>query len=289
MSGLNIRDVTTPIEAAIKKAAAKTGVDFDFLLRTARRESSLNPHAKAKTSSAAGLFQFVEQTWLGMLKQHGAKHGYGIYSQMIERGRDGRLRIPDEDARRAVMDLRFDASCSSLMAGELASDHASYLKGRIGRDATAGELYAAHFLGPNGAAKLIEAQDRQPGGTAANLFPKAAAANKSIFYRQGRACTVDEVYERLTGGAGNAGAAAPAKPSKAPARVAAVSPDASDSPPQKSAAYAAYSLNERLDRMRQERSMVDDVLFRRGRTGMGVPLSSDLLSLLAAARDDEKG
>src|SRR3712207_2509951 len=148
MSVAPIRD-SKLVEAVIKKAAERTGVDFSFLLKTARRESSLNPKAKAKTSSAAGLFQFVEQTWLGQLKRHGAKHGYAAMAQMIERGKDGRLRVPDQDARRAVMDLRFDPACSALMAGELASDHAAYLKGRIGREASSGELYAAHFLGPN--------------------------------------------------------------------------------------------------------------------------------------------
>src|SRR5690606_4561669 len=100
--------------------------------------------------------------------------------------------------RRAVMDLRLDPHAASLMAGELASDHAAYLKGRTGRTPTAGELYAAHFLGPQGSAKLIEAAQARPGVTAASLFPDAARANKSIFYRQGRAATVGEVYANLT-------------------------------------------------------------------------------------------
>src|SRR3712207_3617590 len=123
MTPSRIRDLANPIEAAIRKAADRTGVDFGFLLKTARRESSLNPSAKARSSSAAGLFQFIEQTWLGQLKRHGAKHGYGLYAEMIERGKDGRLRVKGEDARKAVMDLRFDPACSALMAGELASDH----------------------------------------------------------------------------------------------------------------------------------------------------------------------
>ena len=53
------------VEAAIRRASNATGVDADFLLKTARRESALNPSAKARTSSAAGLVQFIEQTWLG--------------------------------------------------------------------------------------------------------------------------------------------------------------------------------------------------------------------------------
>src|SRR5678815_5642925 len=178
------------VEAAIDRAAKATGVDFGFLMKTAGRESSMNPRAQASPSSAAGLFQFVEQTWLSTLKQHGSKHGYARYADLITRGADGRYRVEGGEARRAVMDLRLDAHAASLMAGELTSDHAAYLKGRVGRDPTAGELYAAHFLGPQGSAKLINAVNTQPGVSAASLFPDAARSNRSIFYRDGRAATV---------------------------------------------------------------------------------------------------
>ena len=186
------------VEAAIQRAAQATGVDFGFLMKTAGRESSFNPRAKASTSSAAGLFQFVDQTWLSTLKQHGSKHGYARYADLINKGSDGRFRVADGEARRAVMDLKLDPHAASLMAGELASDAAAYLKGRVGREPTSGELYVAHFLGPAGSAKLIKAAESQPGATAASLFPDAARANKTIFYRDGRAATVGEVYANLT-------------------------------------------------------------------------------------------
>lgn len=194
------------VEAAIQRASNATGVDFSFLMGTAARESGYDPKAKAPTSSAAGLFQFVEQTWLSTLKQHGAKYGYARYSDLITKGTDGRYRVNGAEARKAVMDLRLDPHAASLMAGELTSDHASYLKGRVGRAPTAGELYAAHFLGPQGSAKLIEAMQTRPGASAASIFPDAAGANRSIFYRDGRPATVAEVYANLTktGGAGHA-------------------------------------------------------------------------------------
>src|SRR5690606_37108495 len=150
----------------------------------------------ASTSSAAGLFQFVEQTWLATLKQHGAKYGYARYADLIEKGADGRYQVRGGDARRTVMDLRLDPQAASLMAGELTSYHAAYLKGRTGRAPTPGDLYAAHFLGPQGAAKLVEAAQVRPSASAADLFPAAAQANKSIFYRDGRPATVAEVYGR---------------------------------------------------------------------------------------------
>lgn len=204
------------VEAAIERASKATGVDFGFLMKTAGRESSYNPRAQASSSSAAGLFQFVEQTWLSTLKQHGSKHGYARYADLISRGSDGRYHVAGGEARRAVMDLRLDPHAASLMAGELTSDHAAYLKGRVGRSPTAGELYAAHFLGPQGSAKLIKAVESQPDASAASLFPDAARANRSIFYRGGRAATVGEVYANLTRSGGAREVVGPARDVAAP-------------------------------------------------------------------------
>ena len=106
------------VEAAIRRASSTTGVDFDFLMKTARRESAMNPAARAGTSSASGLFQFIEQTWLATVKQHGAKHGYGQYADLIHRGDDGRWKVQGS-ARNVVLDLRFDAQAASSMAAEL--------------------------------------------------------------------------------------------------------------------------------------------------------------------------
>ena len=157
------------VEAAIRRASNVTGVDADFLVRTARRESAMNPAARARTSSAAGLFQFIEQTWLATVKAHGAKHGYGQYADLIYRGGDGRWRV-EGSARNIVLDLRFDPQAASTMAAELTASNAAYLRGRSGREPGAGDLYAAHFLGPAGAAKLMDAMERRPGSSAVALI-----------------------------------------------------------------------------------------------------------------------
>jgi len=191
------------VEAAIRRASTSTGVDFDFLMKTARRESAMNPNARAPTSSASGLFQFIEQTWLGTVKRHGAKHGYGQYSDLIYQGGDGRWQVRGS-ARNVVLDLRFDPQAASTMAGELTASNAAYLRGRTGREPNGGDLYAAHFLGPAGAAKLMEAMQSRPQSSAAALFPEAASANRSIFYRNGRPASVAEVHANLQRTAGEA-------------------------------------------------------------------------------------
>lgn len=169
---------------AIERASARTGVDFDYLMKTAVRESSLNPSAKAGTSSATGLFQFIDQTWLGMIKEHGAEHGLGQYADQISRTKGGRYVVADRQIRREILALRYDAEISATMAAEFTRDSSFRLRATLGREPTGGELYAAHFLGPGGALQLIKAA-RSDDGSAASIFPDAARANRSIFYSKG--------------------------------------------------------------------------------------------------------
>jgi len=262
------------VETAIQRASNATGVDFTFLMKTAGRESGLNPRAQAPTSSAAGLFQFVDQTWMATLKQHGAKYGYARYADLIVKGSDGRMRVNGAEARKAVMDLRLDPHASALMAGELASDHAAYLKGRTGRTPSAGELYAAHFLGPQGSARLIEAVQTRPGASAASIFPEAAASNRSIFYRDGRAATVSELYANLTRTGGNEPAVGKQE--------------------DPATGFLQYASARRADRIKEQDALVDLIL--RGSQAADLPagsgarltgslFSSEMLRVLSDSRD----
>jgi hypothetical protein len=180
---------------ALRQASAQTGSDFSYLLGTAMRESSLKPQAKSTSSSAAGLFQFVSQTWLGMVKQSGAKYGLGSYADAIHKDSHGRYRADNPSDRQAILALRNDPKISALMAGEYARQTKTQLESRLGRDVCGGELYAAHFLGPGAACRLIELNGSKPNADAAACFPAAAEANRSVFYhRDGAPKTVREVY-----------------------------------------------------------------------------------------------
>ena len=193
---MSISGIRSAVQTIIQRASAATGVDAGYLMKTAQRESSFNPSARASTSSATGLFQFTEQTWLATVKQFGDRHGYAVYADQIRQNSEGRY-VVSGGSRQAVLDLRLDPTAASVMAGELTLQNAAYLKGRIGREPTQGELYMAHFMGPSGSAKLIDALESQPMAPAANIFPDAARANPTIFYRGGRAATVQEVYANL--------------------------------------------------------------------------------------------
>lgn len=177
------------VRAAIQRAADATGVDFSLLVETARRESALNPNARARTSSATGLFQFIESTWLNMVRRHGAEHGLGGQAAALNAGADAATRS-------SILALRNDPEISARMAAELARENAGALQARLGRTPTAGELYAAHVMGPGGALRLIEASVRGESNAAA-LFPREAAANRGLFYVEGRPRSAQALLERL--------------------------------------------------------------------------------------------
>lgn len=177
------------VRGAIARAAAATGTDFSYLMAQARLESGLNPQARAATSSAAGLYQFTGQTWLSMLDKHGA--AYGLPGAGSAGG--------DAASRAQLLALRSDPELSALMAGELANDNRDFLSGILGRDPDPSELYLAHFLGAEGAGRFLGALSTNPAQSAAALLPKAALANRAIFFGASGARSVGEVMDLLRG------------------------------------------------------------------------------------------
>jgi len=177
------------VRAAIQRAAQATGVDFSLLVQTAQRESALDPNARAGTSSATGLFQFIESTWFDMVRRHGADHGLGQYAAALSNGADA-------ETRRNILALRSDPEISACMAGELARENAQALQAGLGRAPTAGELYAAHVMGVGGAQRLIQAA-AQGASDASALFPREAAANRGLFYVSGQPCSAQALLQRL--------------------------------------------------------------------------------------------
>lgn len=187
-----------PLTRPLKSAADATGVSFDYLVKTAKRESNLNPDAKAGTSSATGLFQFIEQTWLGLVKRQGPEMGLQDQAAAIQRDGAGRYVVPEAEARRQILALRKDPSLSARLAGMFTRENRASLKEAIGREPTGGELYIAHFLGAGGARELITMAQGNPDRVAASAFPDAASANRPIFFdSNGRARSAREVYARL--------------------------------------------------------------------------------------------
>jgi len=197
MSLVTAIQVPQSISTAIKKASKATGADFSYLLKTAERESSFNKGAKAKSSSAAGLFQFIESTWLKTVKEVGDKFGLKKYTPHIFKTRSGRHYVPNQKLRQEILQLRHNPEVSATMAGAFTQKNSEYIASQLGRAPSQGELYIAHFLGPKGAANLISKAESRPNARADRMFPRAARANKSIFYSRGKPRTVSQVYKNL--------------------------------------------------------------------------------------------
>jgi hypothetical protein len=190
----SVSSAAADVRAAIGQAAQTTGINFSYLMAQAKSESGLNPNAKAASSSATGLFQFLDQSWLGVVKAHGAEHGFGWAADAITAKKGGGFTV-DPSLRQAVFALRQQAGPAALMAASYASDNASSLSQSLGRDVNGTDLYMAHFLGLGGATKFLRAQCTNGQACAANMFPQEARANRSIFYaKDGSARSLDDVY-----------------------------------------------------------------------------------------------
>lgn len=194
---------TDRIRSAIASGAQATGTDFTFLLAQARLESGLNPAAKASTSSASGLFQFIGSTWLATLAKHGEAHGFGDAAAHIEQ-RGGRYFVRDPAMREQIMQLRHNPAIASVMAGALAQDNRAALIPVLGRAPDGAEMYLAHFLGAGGASAFLRALNADPEASAATLLPQAAKSNRAIFYANGTPRSLADVMDLLRGKLDNA-------------------------------------------------------------------------------------
>ena len=141
----------------IRAAAQANNLDPDTAVRIAQVESSLNPTAQAKTSSAKGLFGVIDSTW----KQYG--------------GKPGQQKNPDENIRVGM---------------NILADNTGRLRSALGREPSASELYAAHFFGPSAAPAVLSASPETP--IADLLSQRAIKANPQL---QGK--TAGEVRQML--------------------------------------------------------------------------------------------
>ena len=185
------------IESALRKAAAVTGVDFQYLVDTAKRESGFRASVKAPTSSASGLFQFIESTWLQMVKEKGPELGLKDVAAQITKTSTGKYQVENKEQRKEILELRNKPEIAALMAGAFTKLNADAIENKIGRKPTAGELYIAHFLGAHNGGKLIHASNVKPEMKAADLFPQAAKSNRSLFYKGRNPVSVKGLYQNL--------------------------------------------------------------------------------------------
>jgi hypothetical protein len=174
-------NVPRPVARALRSAADSTGVGFEVLAAKAAIESGFQPAAQAPTSSARGLFQFIDQTWLDAVKKHGATHGLAEEAAAITRTTSGRLTVSEPAERSRILALRDNPEISARLGAEHLKDVSDALTPVLGRKPDVGELYLGHFLGTGGASKLLRAMSEDPSRAASDLLPDAARANATMF------------------------------------------------------------------------------------------------------------
>lgn len=173
------------IAAAIRDAALRLGVDERLLGAIAFLESRFDPAAKARTSSARGLFQFLDGTWKGLVDQFGAALG---------------VAAGDRDEIRA----------QCLVGAKFLQVNSASLQTKLAHRPTPGQCYAGHFLGVAAAAALIRNDPQEPAGAALRRFyastpagaafsDRVTAANAAIFLDGGAMRSVGAVLGVLDG------------------------------------------------------------------------------------------
>jgi hypothetical protein len=226
-----VRQAAPHVLAAIKKASAATGVDFAYMMAKASAESGFDAKAKSHTSSATGLYQFIDKTWLNLVKKYGPAVGLGKYANAI----DDNGHVANPAVKQQILALRKDPDKAAMMAAEYTAENKSYMQDQLGPDVKIGatELYLAHFLGAGGATAFLKAYKENPVEQASDLFPKAANANRNVFYdsKTGTPRTLAGIYDFFSKKFGGVEAVTPDAPATGPALVASASaPDSAAVP-----------------------------------------------------------
>jgi len=158
----------------IVMAAKYADVDVSYMASTAGRESSFVSGARAGSSSATGVYQFINSTWVVMVKRYGAKYGITLQTP------------------------RTDPRANALMGAEYAKENEAYLRAMLKRKVQPTEMYMAHLLGAGGALSIIKARST---ALAINVRPDAVPGNQRLFYTTvkgvSKPVTVYEFRKRL--------------------------------------------------------------------------------------------
>ncbi len=161
------------LEAEISEQQATATAGESLVDRIVGVESGGNATAKNPKSSATGAGQFIESTWLRMMKRHRPE---------LMRGK----------SKAEVLALRNDPDLSREMVARLAEENSAHLR-RNGVEPTDGRLYLAHFLGPDGAVSVLRAEPNTPladvlgkGVLNANPFLKGKQAAWIVSWADGK-------------------------------------------------------------------------------------------------------
>jgi hypothetical protein len=173
--------VPAAVVQGVVKAASEANMDPALLMAIADKESSFKTDVKATTSSASGLFQFIESSWFTAIKAFGLPFGAGRIDEVTQTAMRAKSRT---GSRERILSLRSDPYVSASLTAKTLKRDGGHIAKQIGRPLTAGETYLVHFLGRSDAERFIRTAKHAPETSAAALLPRPANANKPIFYEK---------------------------------------------------------------------------------------------------------
>ncbi len=166
-----------PLNFSNDTAHEGTDAEVDRLIqRIIKVESGGSATAKNPLSSATGLGQFIDETWLRMIRSY-------------------RPDIANSMDRDDVLSLRFDPSLSREMVYNLATENEADIR-RSGHAATAGNLYLAHFLGSAGAVAVLNAA---PDQAIESVVGNSVVAANPFLYGKSTSWIIDWAETKMTG------------------------------------------------------------------------------------------
>lgn len=183
------------LNTAVNNAARRFGVSPAYLAATAQREYGMfltgNPddidYGKGNAdgaSSATGVMQFIDDTWLEVAKNPAFQSATGVNVAGMS------------DAQ--ILELRKDPDIALMGGAFFTAQNAKAARAALGREPTDADLYVMHFMGRGGGSRLFRLVKSNPDMDAAHLFPEQAKANPNVYYKKdGTARTVRELYAEL--------------------------------------------------------------------------------------------
>lgn len=190
----------------IYEASVTTQTDFELLIITAMIESDLGRVTKSSTSSARGIFQYIEPTWLVLIKRYGARIGQNNYADAIIINTESYLPEIIENSQFTIKDilsLRDDTKIAALIKANQLKDEAKIVvKYKAGQRINATDHYIVHMLGLSQARTFYSLLKNESSNILANLnntgFKEAIRLNPTFFYNaQNKALSAAEAYTQF--------------------------------------------------------------------------------------------
>ena len=186
--------ISPAVMNALQAAAQESGVDPDLLAAVAWRESRFDPKARNRSSSAKGLLQFTNATWLQMIRDYGSTYNEARYAGAIRKDKSGALVVSGKHVRTAILQLRSDPVLSAKFAAENMRRERAAIQDRLGRSVIPADLYLLHVLGPTGTLRFLTAASQRPSEPSTEVIDWKVLRNAGLLASDGRPLTTANTY-----------------------------------------------------------------------------------------------